>query len=113
MIGFIDTLYTHNSGLYAITALSLIYTLYSSPLHALGFSVFASRILATDLEESHCNFKSHMEPSFHSLIPFLQFLLTRLRMPFPELDPFLDDNFLLQLNSQLLATNCSLELLVV
>jgi hypothetical protein len=33
VIGFIDTLYIHDSGLQAITALSLIYTLYSSPLH--------------------------------------------------------------------------------
>jgi hypothetical protein len=30
------------------TALPLIYTLYSSPLHTLGFLVFTSRILATD-----------------------------------------------------------------
>jgi hypothetical protein len=29
------------------TAISLIYALYSSPLHTLGFSVFTSRILAT------------------------------------------------------------------
>jgi hypothetical protein len=37
----------------------------------LGFSVFTSRILAVDLSHSFCNFKSHMKPSFHSLIPFL------------------------------------------
>jgi hypothetical protein len=43
-------LYIHNSELQAITALSLIYTLYSLSLHnTLGFSVFTSRILATDL----------------------------------------------------------------
>jgi hypothetical protein len=39
--------------------------------HALGFSVFTSRILATGLSQSHCHFKSHMKYSFHSLIPFL------------------------------------------
>jgi hypothetical protein len=32
------------------TAISLIYTLYSSPLHKLGFSVFISHILATDFD---------------------------------------------------------------
>jgi hypothetical protein len=49
-IGWLDLLtpYPHDSELQAITAPSLIYTLYSSPLHTLGFSVFTSRILATD-----------------------------------------------------------------
>jgi hypothetical protein len=28
-----------------------------------------------------CHFKSHMKSSFHSLIPFLQFLLNHLRLP--------------------------------
>jgi hypothetical protein len=31
------------------TALSLFYTLYSSPLHTISVSFFTSRILATDL----------------------------------------------------------------
>jgi hypothetical protein len=62
------TLYMHSSGLEAIQRY-----LYSSHLFvvtcALGFSVFTSRILAT---ESHCNFKPHMKPSsFHSPISFL------------------------------------------
>jgi hypothetical protein len=38
--------------------------------HALGFSVFTSRILATDLSQSHWHFKSHMKFSLHRLIPF-------------------------------------------
>jgi hypothetical protein len=37
-------------------------------------SVFTSRILTTDLSQSHCNFNSHMKSSCHSLIPFLPFL---------------------------------------
>jgi hypothetical protein len=51
MIFVIDNSYIHNSGLQAVTALSLIYTLYSSPLHRhiLGVSAFVSRIQATDL----------------------------------------------------------------
>jgi hypothetical protein len=51
-IGWLNllTLYIFNSGLHIITAPSLIYTIYSSPLHTptLRFSVFTSRILATN-----------------------------------------------------------------
>jgi hypothetical protein len=35
-----------------LQALSLIYTIYSSPLHTLGLSVFTSSILVTELEVS-------------------------------------------------------------
>jgi hypothetical protein len=52
------------------TELSLFCTLSISPLHALGFSVFTSRILATDLSQSRSQFKLHMESYFHNLIPF-------------------------------------------
>jgi hypothetical protein len=51
---YLLTPYTHYFELQAVTALSLIYTLYSSPLHThththiLVSSVFTSRILATD-----------------------------------------------------------------
>jgi hypothetical protein len=68
-----------------------------------GFWVFTSCIPVTDLSQSHCNFKLHMKFSWHSLIPFLPFLLNCLRLPSPELDLFLDNHSfkwtLLQLNS--------------
>jgi hypothetical protein len=43
------TLYIHNSGLQAITALSLTYTLQFTVAHAIRFSVFTTRVLAIDL----------------------------------------------------------------
>jgi hypothetical protein len=51
-------------------------------VHALGFSVFTSRILATDLSQSYCHLKSHVKSSRHRLIPLLSFL----RLPIPRLD---------------------------
>jgi hypothetical protein len=83
MIGFIAPYTFTHFGTTGYTALSLFYTL------SLGFSVFTSRILATDLSQSHCNFKSHMKSSLHSLIPFSLFLLNYLRLPIPELYPIL------------------------
>jgi hypothetical protein len=47
-LGLLAT-YTHQSELHVITALSLINILQFTVTHALGFSVFTSRILATDL----------------------------------------------------------------
>jgi hypothetical protein len=52
-------------------AISLLNTFHFTVTYILGFSVFTSRILATDLSQSHCNFKSHMEFSCHSVIHFL------------------------------------------
>jgi hypothetical protein len=53
------------------SAIADLHTSQFTVTHALGFSVFTSRILTTDLSQSHCHFKLHMEPSCHSLIPFL------------------------------------------
>jgi hypothetical protein len=39
--------------------------------HALGFSVLTNHILATDLSQSHCNFKTLMKSSSPSIVPFL------------------------------------------
>jgi hypothetical protein len=71
MIGFIPPFTFTNRDNKQYSAIADLRTLQFTVTHALGFSVFASRILATDLSQSHCNFKSHMKSSFHLLIPFL------------------------------------------
>jgi hypothetical protein len=45
--------------------------------HARGFSVFTSRILATDLLQSHCNLKSHM----NSPLQFNSFIVISFQLP--------------------------------
>jgi hypothetical protein len=90
------TLYIHTTRYYRqYSAIFDLHTLQFTVTHALGFSVFTNHILATDLSQSHCNFKSHVKSSLHRLIPFLLFLLNHLRLPSPELDPifFLPDCF--------------------
>jgi hypothetical protein len=92
------------------SAISDLRTLQFTVTHALGFSAFTSRILATDLQQSHRHFKSHMKSSLHRIIPFLPFLLSHLRLPSPELDPFLNNSLkwtLLQLKA-LNNNNCFL-----
>jgi hypothetical protein len=71
MDDWIDTLYRvlGTTGRYG--AIADLHTSKFTVTHALGFSVFTSRILATDLSQSHCHFKSHVKSSSHSLIPFL------------------------------------------
>jgi hypothetical protein len=53
------------------SAIAILHTLQFTVAHALEFSVFTSRILATDLQLSHSHFKSHMTTSLHRLIPSL------------------------------------------
>jgi hypothetical protein len=69
------------------SAIAILHTFQFTSAHALGFSVFTSRILATDLSPSRCHFNSHMKSSWHSLIPFLPYLLNHLGLTSPELDP--------------------------
>jgi hypothetical protein len=73
------TLYIHlgTSGKYS--SIAELHNLPFTITHALGFSVFTSRILATNLQQSHCHFKSHVMASFHSLIPFMTFLFNHLQ----------------------------------
>jgi hypothetical protein len=93
MIGFIDTFYTQLGPTGSYSTITDLHALQFTVAHTLGFSVFTSHMLAMDLWQSHCNFKSHMKSSFHSLISFLPFLLNHLRLPSPELNPFLDNNY--------------------
>jgi hypothetical protein len=72
MIGFIDT-HLHSSGLQAITALSIFYTLAVHRCTLTTTLSFTSRILETDLSQSHCHFNSRTTSSWHSLILFMPF----------------------------------------
>jgi hypothetical protein len=66
------TLYIHTVWNYRqYSAIAILHTFKFTIPHSLGFSVFTSRILATDLSQSHCNCKSHMKSSLHRIIPFL------------------------------------------
>jgi hypothetical protein len=74
ILGLLTTFHTHLITI-SDTALSLIYKLYSSSLHTLGYSIFTSRILATDFDSLTVTKRSniyctaaHMKSSFHSLI---------------------------------------------
>jgi hypothetical protein len=89
MIRFTDILYTELGTTGNYSAIADLHTLELTVTYALGFSVFTSRILATDFSQFHCKFKSHMKSSSHRLIPFLPFLLNHLRLPYLELDPIL------------------------
>jgi hypothetical protein len=76
------------------SAIAILHTCQFTVPNALGFLVFTSRILATDLSQSHCNFKSHMKSSLHRLISFLPFPLNHLGLPSPELEPVLSTTVL-------------------
>jgi hypothetical protein len=58
------------------SAIAILHTFQFTVAPALGFSGFTSRILATDLSQSHCHFKSYMKSSYHTLIPSLPLFCT-------------------------------------
>jgi hypothetical protein len=73
MIGFIGTLYTQLGTTGNCSAIADLHTLQLTVTQVLVFSVFTSHNLATDLSQSHCNFKSHWKSSFRRLNSFLAF----------------------------------------
>jgi hypothetical protein len=54
------------------SAVAILHTFHVTVSHALGFSHFTSRLWATNLLQSHCNFKSHMK-SWRHLQNLIQF----------------------------------------
>jgi hypothetical protein len=60
-------------------AIAILHTIQFSVTHALGFSTFTGRILATDLSQSHCNFNSHVKSPWHGLNPILPLLQLPIR----------------------------------
>jgi hypothetical protein len=70
-LDLLHLIHSHSSGLQVIQLHRYSTHFQFTVAHAVGFSVFTSRILATDLSHSHCNFKSHVKSSLPRLIPFL------------------------------------------
>jgi hypothetical protein len=72
MIGFTDTYaFTQFETTGSYSAIAILHTFKLTVTYSLGSSVFTSRILATDLSPSHCNFKSHVKISWQRLNIFL------------------------------------------
>jgi hypothetical protein len=55
MIGFIGTSVTISLNYNYCSAIADLHNLQINVTHALGFSVFTSRLLVTELKESHCD----------------------------------------------------------
>jgi hypothetical protein len=73
-LDLLTLIHSQSSRLQAITALSLFLQL--TVTHVLGFSVFTSHILVTELSQSHCHCSTHV---FFSQIKF--FLVILLQLP--------------------------------
>jgi hypothetical protein len=78
MNGFTDTLFTQLETIGNYSAIADLRTLQFTVTHALRFSVFTSRILATDFSQSHCNFESHMKSYLRRLSSFCSCQFRRL-----------------------------------
>jgi hypothetical protein len=65
---YFHLIHSHNRDYGNYSAIAILHTFQFTVAHALGISVFTSRVLATDLSQSHCHFNSHMKSSWHSLI---------------------------------------------
>jgi hypothetical protein len=64
MVGFIDTLFTQLGTTGNYRAIAILHALQFTVTHTLGFSVFTSRILTTDLQQYDCNLKITHEVFF-------------------------------------------------
>jgi hypothetical protein len=88
MIGFIAPYKFTELGTTAnYSATVILHTSQFTVAHGLGFLAFTFVSRQRSSEQSHCNINSHLKLCRHSLIPFLSFLLNRLVLPSPELDP--------------------------
>jgi hypothetical protein len=82
------TPYSHNAGLQAITALPLICTHHSSPLHTHYGSQSSLVVSWQGFVIVSLSLQITYKSSSHRLILFLAFFLEHLRLLSPELDPF-------------------------
>jgi hypothetical protein len=116
MIGFIAPYTSTTRDYRQYSAIADLHTSQFTVVHVLGFSVFTSRILATDLQQSHYHFKSHTKSFSHSLVPFLP-LFCNLLIPKTRLNsiPLLPSSYpgrLASRNSTRLDYYCSVLLYV-
>jgi hypothetical protein len=70
-LNLLHLIHSHSSGLQVTQRYRYLHTFQFTVTHALGLSDFTSRILTTDLSQSHCHFKLQVKSSLHILIAFL------------------------------------------
>jgi hypothetical protein len=104
-LDLLTLIYLHSSGLQVIQHYRYSPQFQFTVAHALGLSVFTSRILATDLSQSRCHFNSHITSSWHSLILFLQFSAAASSEDLTQFSSDYRSVFLLLLNSQFQFSN--------
>jgi hypothetical protein len=65
LIGFIAPYtFTHFGTTDNYSVVAILHTFQFTVTHSLGFSIFNSLVLGTDLSQSRCNLKSHVKSSF-------------------------------------------------